>query len=40
MIVSKNKAFVPIVPLVCAINLQATDNINWLCMKNVLFVRY
>lgn len=28
MIVSKNKAFVPIVSLVCAINLQAADNIN------------
>ena len=28
MIVSKNKAFAPIVSLVCAINLQAVDNIN------------
>ena len=28
MIISRNKAFVPIVSLVCAINLQAVDNIN------------
>lgn len=28
MIVSKDKAFAPIVSLVCAINLQAVDNIN------------